>query len=505
MTRARAARTLAAVLERRALAAVTLASLLGLFAQLLFFHEPLGLNALLVTALFLAAAWTQRDPAAPVRARDAWLPASALAFAAFCMVRADAPLLAFDVLATIGLAAATVSAWSGVPVSALPVAQVLAEGWSLGERAVLGAADVAIPAWPRLRVARRRFDRVSGYVGGIGLAAPFVVVFALLFSSADAVFARSLENVFDLKRIADALAEAPGRLLIALAFAWPVAGAMAALWRVPRDYLTSRSRAMLAGESATVALVLIAALFAAFVTLQLAYLFGGRDTLDAAAITYSAYARRGFFELIAAVALVGALLFGLELAVQGRGRAYLGAALTLLALTAVVLASAWYRLDLYQQAYGWTELRFYATTAIAFLALALAIFGWSVARGRMSYALQPLALAVVLVALGANAIGPAAFVARANIARVLDPSGLPADASRNFDADTLVGLGGGAIAELVDAFPRLPLSQRLYADILLRIALSRVDEDRTPDWQGWNFERERARVALVRARDELLR
>src|SRR5438034_3516571 len=128
MTRARAARTLAAVLERRALAAVTLASLLGLFAQLLFFHEPLGLNALLVTALFLAAAWTQRDPAAPVRARDAWLPASALAFATFCMVRADAPLLAFDVLATIGLAAATVSAWSGVPVSALPVARVLAEG-----------------------------------------------------------------------------------------------------------------------------------------------------------------------------------------------------------------------------------------------------------------------------------------------------------------------------------------------------------------------------------------
>ena len=116
-----------------------------------------------------------------------------------------------------------------------------------------------------------------------------------------------------------------------------------------------------------------------------------------------------------------------------------------------------------------------------------------------------IALAIVLVALGANAIGPAAFVARANIARVLDPSGLPADASRNFDADTLVGLGGGAIVELVDAFPRLPLSQRLYADILLRIALSRVDEDRVPDWQGWNFERERERSALVRARDELLR
>jgi two-component system sensor histidine kinase BaeS len=170
-----------------------------------------------------------------------------------------------------------------------------------------------------------------------------------------------------------------------------------------------------------------------------------------------------------------------------------------------VLGSAWYRLDLYQQAYGWTELRFYANCAIAFLALALVIFAWCVARGGMFYSLQPLAMVAVLVALTANVIGPAAFVARQNIARILDPSGLPADAARDLDADHLFALGGGAIVEMVDAFPRLPLSQRLYADILLRIELSRRDEGRTPDWQGWNFERESERRALIRARDELLR
>jgi hypothetical protein len=496
--------SMARVLERQALAALLLASLLGVVAQFLFFHEPLGLNALLVTALFLGAGWTLRDATAPLRRRDAWLPASAIAFAAFCAVRADAPLLAFDALAAIGFATATVVAWSGVPFSELPVVELAAAGWSLAERAILGAADVLVAAWPRLRVAPRRFARVSGYVGGVGLAVPFVVIFAVLFSSADAVFARSLENVFDLKRIADALSETPGRIVIALAFAWPAAGALAALWRVPRDYATSRGRSLLAAETATVALILVAALFVIFVTLQLAYLFGGRDTLDAAAITFSSYARRGFFELIGAVALVGLLLFGLELAVRARGRLYIGAALTLLMLTAVVLASAWYRLDLYQQAYGWTELRFYANAAIAFLALALAVFAWCVLRGRMSYALQPLAMAVVVVALSANAIGPSAFVARADIGRILDPSGLPADASRTLDADHLVSLGGGAIVELVEAFRRLPTSQRLYADILLRIELSRRDENRAPDWQGWNFERERERLALIHARDVLL-
>ena len=493
------------MLERRSLSALALASLLGLAAQLLFFHQPLGVNAFLITALFLAAAWTLRDGALPVRGREAWLPAGALALSAFCAIRADAPLLAFDVVAATLCAGGSIAAWSGAPVGALPVAALVAQGWSLAERLVLGAADVLLPAWPRLRLAPKRFAGVSGYVGGVGLAVPFVVVFALLFSSADAVFARSLENVLDLRRIAELLSETPGRLFIALAVAWPAAGAFAALWRVPRDQITARVWPLLAAETATVTLAIIAALFAAFVTLQLAYLFGGRNTLDAAAITYSAYARRGFFELIGAVALVGAVLFGLEHVVRERGRAYRAAALTLLGLTAVVLASAWYRLDLYQQAYGWTELRFYAICAIAFLGLALAIFALCVGLGRMSYAVQPLALAAVLVALGANAIGPDAFVARANIARIIDPSGLPADASRDFDADHLVGLGGGAIVELVDAFPRLPLSQRLYVDILLRIELSRRDEDRTPDWQGWNFERERERAALVRARDDLLR
>jgi hypothetical protein len=407
------------------------------------------------------------------------------------------------VLATIGCATATVAVWSGVPVSALPVAGLIAEGWSMAGRALLGAADLLIPASRRLRVAPGRFARVSGYVGGIGLAAPFVVIFALLFSSADAVFARSLENIFDLKRIAELLRETPGRLFIALAVAWPAAGAMTALWRVPRDYLTSRPRSLLAGETATVAIILIAALFAIFVALQLAYLFGGRNTLDAAAITYSAYARRGFFELIAAVALIGALLFGLELFVSQRGRTYRAAAFALLALTALVLVSAAFRLDLYQRAYGWSELRFYAFAAITFLAGALAIFAWSVARGRMAFVVLPLAAAAVVVALAVNAIGPSGFIARANLDRVIDPSGLPDDAQRSLDVGTLWSLGDGAIPDLVARLDALPTKERIAVGDLLRGTLRWRNVDGEVDWRGANVDRERARRALQTWRDGL--
>ena len=260
---------------------------------------------------------------------------------------------------------------------------------------------------------------------------------------------------------------------------------------------------MLAAETATVTVILVALLFAIFVAMQFAYLFGGRDTLDAAAITYSSYARRGFFELIGAVALVGALLFGLEMLVSGRSRVFRAAALTLLALTALVLVSAAYRLDLYQRAYGWSELRFHAFAAIAFLAAAIAIFAWCVARGRMAYVVMPLAFAGVMVALAVNAIGPSGYIARANLERVIYPSGLPDDAQRALDIGTLWSLGDGAIPDMVARLDALPTKERIAVADLLRAALRWRNVDGEVDWRGSNVDRERARRALQVWRDGL--
>ena len=57
-------------------------------------------------------------------------------------------------------------------------------------------------------------------------------------------------------------------------------------------------------EAATILLV-VDALFAIFVTLQLAWLFGGRDTLAMTGLTYAEYARRGFFDLVIVAVLAG--------------------------------------------------------------------------------------------------------------------------------------------------------------------------------------------------------
>jgi FtsH-binding integral membrane protein len=236
-------------------------------------------------------------------------------------------------------------------------------------------------------------------------------------------------------------------------------------------------------------------LFAAFVALQVGYLFGGRDTIDAAGVPYSAYARRGFFELIGCASLVGALLFAIGLQPRALSRATTALGVGLVALTLVVLASAWYRLDLYQLAYGWTELRFYALAAIVFLAIALLILGWCVATGGMRYAPQPIVMAALVVALAVNALSPSAFVARADLERIIDPSALPGDAERTMDTGYLVSLGDGAVPVLVELLPSLPPAERdlLRAGLRPKIGGRPAGQDA---WESFNLDRARARDAL---------
>ena len=483
--------------------AFAFAVLFGTAAQLLFFRHGPGVNVLLAVALFLALAWAHRARDRRIDRRDAWIPAAAVLFAAFCAIRADVMLLLFDVLAAVALALATVIAWSGVRVMDLPAVRLLAEGLrAIGALLVRGASIVGA-AWP-LVTARlgTRVARAGGYAAGLLLAAPFLFVFAGLFGSADAVFARTLADLFDVRRWLDALGDVPGRLVVGAVAAWVAAGALVRLRTPALAVDAGPRRGWLGIEPATVALFAIDALFAAFVALQIAYLFGGRDTVEAARMSYSQYARRGFFELIAVAMLVGVVLFGAELALRRRSRAFVGAALTLVVLCAIVLVSAAYRLDLYQRTYGWTEQRFYALVMIVFLAAALAILAWSLARGTMRWTLQPIALAALTIAAFVNVIAPSEYVVRANVARVLDPTSLPEDAERGLDVWYLSMLGDGAMPLLVEALPSLPEADRIALGRQLRRGVEWRGRPEQP-WQSWNLDRERARRALIDAREEL--
>jgi hypothetical protein len=279
---------------------------------------------------------------------------------------------------------------------------------------------------------------------------------------------------------------------------WPAPGAAAtATWPAGATLPEPRPLRLGSVEAATILLV-VDALFAVFVGLQLAYLFGGRDTLALAGLTYAEYARRGFFELVIVAMLAGTLVVALHAAADRRSRWLLGASLALLGLTAIVLLSALLRLRLYQEAYGWTELRFVVLTAILWLGVALAIAAVLLVTDRTRWVLHALGIAALVTVAAMNLVGPQAFVAQRNLERAIDPGLVPPGGRTGLDAAYLAELGDEAVEPIVDAWSRLPLVDRIA---LRSVLLDRSAALAGPDvrgWPAWNLTRERARAAIER-------
>ena len=165
---------------------------------------------------------------------------------------------------------------------------------------------------------------------------------------------------------------------------------------------------------------LVDLLFLAFVRVQFEYLFGGQANISQAGFTYSEYARRGFFELVSVAVLSLGLVLGLQWLTRRRsvreGRAARTLNSLLIGLVLVILASAFQRLMLYEQAYGYTELRVLSHVFMIWLAVGLVWFFVTQWMRPDRFAVGAFVCALGFVTT-LNAINLDAFVARQNIAR----------------------------------------------------------------------------------------
>jgi hypothetical protein len=486
---------------------LSLALLFGLLAQSLFYGSALGLNVGIASLVVLAVASRLRPTGARIDRLDRWIAPAAVIFASLPALRVDPMLLLFDIPAAFVLVSMSAVSFAGVPLTRRAADILVILGLVVVGRIVAGGA-LLMAALPDLGrpLARRTGGRIGSIGVGIALAFPFLLVFAFLFASADAVFSSAITNLFDFRKWS--IGELVARVLLAATFAWIGGGIFLLAGRgadTAMSPVLDRLRGLLSSTAALTMLLAVDALFVFFVALQIAYLFGGIDTLNATGLTYSTYARRGFFELIAVAVLAGGLLFAVELVVAKRTRVYVGAAVTLALATLVIVVSAAYRMQLYQLAYGWTEQRFYALAGIAWLGAGGACAAVLVRRDATRWLPHAAALIGLAVAIAINLIGPSGYVARQNLERVVDPSALPADASHGLDAYYLATLGDGAIATLVEYLPRLGASDRVALGSALRtLALEGRDLGPAP-LPGFSLDRERARQALLTVADELRR
>src|SRR5467141_3571510 len=256
---------------------LSLALAFGALAQYLFFRSALGMNVGIASAVVLAAAWRLRPNGARVDSLDRWIVPVAIVFAFLPALRVDLMLLLFDVPATLTLVAMAAVSFAGVPVTRRALDVLVVLGLVVVGRIVAGGA-LLLAALPDLGrpLARRSGGRIGSVGVGIALAFPFLVVFALLFASADAVFSSAFTNVFDFRKWS--IGELIGRVLLAASFAWVAGGTFIVAGRrtdTTMSPVLPRLRGLLSSTAGTTMLIVVDALFVFFVALQLAYLFGG--------------------------------------------------------------------------------------------------------------------------------------------------------------------------------------------------------------------------------------
>ncbi|MFF1712650.1 DUF4153 domain-containing protein [Streptomyces sp. NPDC058268] len=318
--------------------------------------------------------------------------------------------------------------WPGVLLAPVGLFEAVLSGLGWGWRGVRGRASGS-RSGPVLRAA--------------AVTVVLLLVFGALFAGADAAFAGLLGDLMP-----DAsVAEGPWRLLL---FALGVVGALAAAHTAAAPVRWDRLVVGPGRERGRVEwalpLIVLNLLFAAFNVVQLAVLFGGYDAvLEKTDLSYSAYARQGFWQLLLAtlltlVVIVLALRWAPRDGARDRSlvRAVLG---TLCALTLVVVASAVRRMDMYVEAYGLTRLRVSVVAVELWLGLVIVLI---MAAGVWGARWLPRAVAASAAAgvLAFGLLSPDALIAERNVQRYEDTGKFDLEYARGLSADAAPDVDG---------------------------------------------------------------
>jgi hypothetical protein len=108
-----------------------------------------------------------------------------------------------------------------------------------------------------------------------------------------------------------------------------------------------------------------------------------------------------------------------------------------------------------------------------------------------------LAISAVAILVAINVVGPARLIAEQNVARLLDPSLVPADGRTGLDVQYARLLGDDAVPALVTALPALAGADRADLQQLLDNRRRALADSATAGWPSWNLGRELARQALT--------
>jgi len=312
-------------------------------------------------------------------------------------------------------------------------------------------------------------------------------VFGTIFATASPVFGSWVDQLVPTLTFNDLVGRA---FLACFVFAATLGAAYLALNPADVEVLGGRRATPLANRFEWLVPVLVVdAVFVAFIAAQARALVGGRDYIEATTgLTYADFVHQGFGQLTLATALTVLVVWA---AARRAGstpgdRRWLFASLGLLCvLTLLVVASALRGMAVYQDAYGFTTLRLFVDVFegwLGFVVLAIMLAGVA-GRARWLPRIALVSGAVALV--GLAAINPDAWVAERNLDRY--------DETGKLDLGYLQTLSADAAPVIVD---RLPAD--VARCVLATLPYGSLRQEVVDDPRAWNLSRSRAADALAR-------
>ncbi|MGI9043764.1 MAG: DUF4153 domain-containing protein [Gemmatimonadaceae bacterium] len=466
---------------------------------------PLWIAALVVAAL---AAWICYD-AIPGVNWGIWTAAAAAGLLLLASHRAGpgSPVALLAATATVLAAGASVTANELMLVLILlsttlllAVAMLLATAPSL-KRLTAGFVMLAplaafataiVSAFARFGEATRmvRSPRARAAVRGVAITLPVLIVFALLLAVADPTFAQWRNAVENLLTSWGFL---PRTAFFVIMLGITIGAYSHAATGIEHEAKVHHEQRRWLGSGERLILIAgVTGLLWLFIAVQLSYMFGNLPRITGSGITFAEYARRGFGELTIVSFATALLVIASERYGERDHRAGITRVLTMALIVAVVLilGSAFYRVILYENAYGFTIARLYGqafmlVVAIAVGTMTLEVLG-ELDTGRLFRRVFAAALLVLISLIYWN---HEAWIADRNIDRFA--------ATGKLDTGYLTReLSLDAVPAIVDGIARLPEPTRseLRASLTKRY-LNRAEVFER-DWFEANISRARARTAL---------
>lgn len=348
-----------------------LAAVIGLLSSLFYVNHTMGISVMIMTVLVVVAMVHNKKSAGISMGHGFYMTSGYMILLSPVFAVTTVPLIRF---------------WAGFILTVLFLALAVGEqtfSWPLwvkeGLTSLFGALSQSMNFFTHGSKVTSKNKKILGQVIlGMVVALPILAVAAGLLASADAVMDDFIGNIFETVKLDD-LGLWIWRLVVFLVVSALLYGYSIWMSHVQSDAVNGENQVKTVVKlevippvvSGTI-LVLLNGLYLIFAYIQIKFLFLGGQANVIGGYNYADYARSGFFELVALSVLntIGILVINRFTKVH----LFNHISLSITALcTFIMIASSWFKMFLYESAYGYTQLRLYVYMILGFMILFMAL------------------------------------------------------------------------------------------------------------------------------------